>query len=123
MDKILLNNLSFYGYHGVLEEENNLGQKFFIDLELAADLEAAGGSDDLDRSVNYALVYEVVKEICEEEKYQLLEALAERIAAKVLKEFPKVEEVMLRVKKPEAPIPGIFDYVGVEIRRKRIRKE
>ncbi|WP_018247893.1 dihydroneopterin aldolase [Orenia marismortui] len=123
MDKILLNNLSFYGYHGVLEEENNLGQKFFIDLELAADLEAAGESDDLDRSVNYALVYEVVKEICEEEKYQLLEALAERIAAKVLKEFPKVEEVTLRVKKPEAPIPGIFDYVGVEIRRKRIREE
>jgi len=119
MDKIILNDLSFYGYHGALVEENRLGQKFFIDLELYLDLESAGKSDDLNQSVSYALVYEVVKGICEEERYQLIEALAEKIADRILKEFTKIEEIMVRVKKPEAPIPGIFDHVGVEIFRGR----
>lgn len=119
MDKIFLNNLSFYGYHGVLTEENKLGQKFFIDLELYLDLQSAGKNDDLDESVNYAVVYELVKEICEQERYQLIEALAERIADQILAEFSKIKAVLVKVKKPEAPIPGIFDNVGVEIFREK----
>ncbi|AZR73419.1 dihydroneopterin aldolase [Anoxybacter fermentans] len=119
MDKIILNNLAFYGYHGALTEENIIGQKFFIDLELYCDVKVAGETDDLSYSVNYAQVYEIVKKICEGDPYKLIEALAENIAKKILKEFPVVKEVMVRVKKPEAPVNGIFDYFGVEIRRGR----
>ncbi len=118
MDKIILEDLAFYGYHGALVEENELGQKFFIDLELGCDLEPAGKSDQLAKSVNYAQVYELVKEICQEEQFKLLEALAEEIAGTILEEFARVEEVTVRVEKPEAPIEGIFDHVGVEITRK-----
>lgn len=119
MDKIILNNLSFYGYHGALKEENVLGQKFFIDIELYLDFKKAGKSDDVNDSVHYGEVYEVVKKVVEHEKYNLLEALAENISKQVFDSFEMVQEIMVRVKKPEAPVNAIFDYFGVEIRRKK----
>lgn len=119
MDKILLNNLGFYGYHGVLKEENTLGQKFFIDMELYLDTKEAGLSDDMNKSVSYADVYEVVKDITENKQFKLIEALAENIAKEVLDRFQLIEGLSIRVKKPEAPVRGIYDYFGVEIRRMR----
>lgn len=103
----------------MLSEENNLGQKFFIDAELYADLHPAGESDDVEQAVNYAEVYEVIKEICENKEFDLIEALAENIAQTILEQFALVEEVTIKVKKPEAPVAGVFDYVGVEIKRTR----
>ena len=119
MDKILLNNLGFYGYHGVLKEEGILGQKFFIDMELYLETNESGLTDDMNKSVSYADVYEVVKEITEKRRFNLIEALAENIAKEVLEKFNLINEVMVRVKKPEAPVNGIYDYFGVEIRRSR----
>ncbi|ABR48321.1 dihydroneopterin aldolase [Alkaliphilus metalliredigens QYMF] len=119
MDKIILKNLGFYGYHGVLPEENRLGQKFFVDIELYADLKTAGNSDDVKDTINYAEVYDVTKDIVENQTFQLIEALAETIAAKVLKDFSRVNEILVTIRKPEAPVNGIYDYFGVEIRRKR----
>ncbi|GAB6100202.1 dihydroneopterin aldolase [Halanaerocella petrolearia] len=120
MDKIILDGLSFYGYHGALEEENKLGQKFIIDLELKCDLKQAGSSDNLKESVNYAQVYQLVADICQNQQYKLLEALAENIAQSILENYSLVEEVLVKVKKPEAPIKGIFNYVAVEIERSRL---
>lgn len=119
MDKILLNNLGFYGYHGVLSEENTLGQKFFLDIELYLDTHEAGIYDDMDKSVSYADVYSVVKHIVEERRYNLIEALAENISIEILFKFELIKEVMVRVKKPEAPVNGIYDFFGIEIRRYR----
>lgn len=119
MDKILLKNLGFYGYHGVLKEESVLGQKFFIDIELYVDTKEAGIKDDMNKSVSYADVYEVVKIIAEDKRFNLIEALAENISIEVLEKFELVKEIMVRVKKPEAPVKGIYDYFGVEIRRSR----
>ena len=119
MDKIILSNLGFYGYHGVLEAEKVLGQKFFIDMELYLETKEAGQTDDMNKSVSYADVYEVVKEITEKRRFNLIEALAENIAKEVLDKFELINEVMVRVKKPEAPVNGIYDYFGVEIRRGR----
>ncbi|AGB40473.1 dihydroneopterin aldolase [Halobacteroides halobius DSM 5150] len=119
MDKIILDGLSFYGYHGALEEENELGQKFIIDLELKCDLKEAGSTDQLKKSVNYAQVYQLVADICQNQQYKLLEALAENIAKNILQDFYLVEEILVKVKKPEAPIKGIFNYVAVEIERSR----
>jgi dihydroneopterin aldolase len=119
MDKILMKNLSFYGYHGVLPEENKLGQKFIVDAILYLDLSEAGCSDNVDDTVSYAEVYEIIKNQVTAKQYQLLEALAENIAKEILQKHSKVQEIELTVKKPEAPVNGIFDYFGVEIRRKR----
>lgn len=119
MDKIILKNLCFYGYHGVLKEENILGQKFFIDIELYLDLKKAGITDQVQDSVHYGEVYEVVKEIVENKRFKLLEALGENIANEVLNEFQLVDEMVVTIRKPEAPVHAIFDYFGIEIRRKR----
>lgn len=119
MDKIIMHHLSFYGYHGVLEEEKRLGQKFILDIELWVDLALAGATDHVDNTVSYADVYEDVKELAENQSFHLIEALAEHISHRILEKYGKVKKVMVRVKKPEAPVKGIFDYFGVEIERSR----
>ncbi|NLT96109.1 MAG: dihydroneopterin aldolase [Clostridia bacterium] len=119
MDKITLKNLVFFGHHGVLDEEKTLGQKFYVDLELFLDLKQAGISDNLEETVNYADVYQLVKKLVTEFRFNLIEALAESIANRILLNFEKIQEVKVAIRKPEAPVPGIFDYMAVEIRRKR----
>jgi dihydroneopterin aldolase len=119
VDKIIMKNMEFYGYHGVLEEENRFGQKFIVTMELFADLKSAGISDDLRETINYAEVYEIVKNAVEKKLFKLIEALGEDIATTVLKRFSSVKELTVKVKKPSAPIKGTFEYFGVEIRRIR----
>ena len=118
MDKILLRGMRFWGFHGVLEAEQALGQVFIIDLELRGDFGPAGVQDDLERAVNYADIYQRVKDIVEGERYRLIEALAERLASRILAEF-EIREALVRVNKPHAPIPGPFDNVAVEIVREK----
>ncbi|MGL1891514.1 MAG: dihydroneopterin aldolase [Spirochaetaceae bacterium] len=119
MDKIILKNLKFYGYHGVLPEETKLGQKFIIDIELFSNLKPAGISDDLTKSTSYAEVFESVKKIVEGKPLKLIEALAEKIAETILSEYNLINSLKVKVKKPEAPVPGIYDYFAVEITRNR----
>lgn len=116
LDQVFIKGIQFYGYHGVAEEERRLGQRFLMDVELKMDLRPAGGSDELSASVDYAEVLRLVKEIGEKEQYQLLEALAERVAAVLLERFPAAE-VKVRASKPAPPLPGAFEAVGVEISR------
>ncbi len=117
MDKIVMKNLAFYGYHGVLKEENSIGQKFFVDIEIFTSLRQAGETDNVDDTINYSLIYEVVKDIVENKRFKLIEALAEEISKAILHKFLQVKEIKIGIKKPEAPVPGIYDYFGVEIRR------
>ncbi|TCT13972.1 dihydroneopterin aldolase [Natranaerovirga pectinivora] len=119
MDKIIMKNLGFYGYHGVLQEEKTLGQKFFIDVELYVDLKKAGETDDLNYTINYATVYDLIKDITENKVFNLIEALGEHIVNKILSHYQEIKEINIRIKKPEAPVKGIYDYFGVELRRKR----
>ncbi|RBW67662.1 dihydroneopterin aldolase [Bacillus taeanensis] len=119
MDKIHLNEMAFYGYHGVLPEENKLGQRFFVDLILGLNLKNAGLTDDLKKTVNYAEAYETVRSIVEGKRRQLVEAVAEGIAKEIFDAFPIVEEVKVKVVKPDPPIRGHYRSVAVEITRKR----
>lgn len=117
-DRISLRGLEFFAYHGVMPEEKTLGQRFLIDVDLFKDLDQAGESDQVKDTVNYAEVYQRIRAVVTEERYQLIERLAERIADQVLQEFSCVA-VRVEVHKPQAPIPGIFRDVSVEIHRER----
>ncbi|EAE2434947.1 dihydroneopterin aldolase [Listeria innocua] len=119
MDKIYLNELAFYGYHGVLQEETKLGQTFRVSLILGLSTKKAGQSDSVDDTVSYADVYETVKGIVEGAPFKLIEALAEKIASEVLTDYPLLEEITVKLIKPNPPIPGHYDSVAVEIKRKR----
>lgn len=111
--------MEFYGYHGVFPEENVLGQRFKVDLTVSVDLKKAGQTDDLEYSVNYGELYQVCKDIVEGKPCKLVEALAEKIAANVLRDFALIDEVKVTVIKPDPPIPGHYRSVAVEITRRR----
>lgn len=119
LDKLSVAGMQFFGYHGVFPEENRLGQKYEVSLDLYLDLRAAGRTDALNETVNYALVYETVKQIVEGPPFKLIEALAENIASRVIENYTKVDECTVRVKKPNPPFDIHFDGVTVEIHRKR----
>ncbi|HLZ09330.1 MAG TPA: dihydroneopterin aldolase, partial [Chloroflexota bacterium] len=115
--RIVLRNLSFYGYHGCDPGERQLGQRFLVDLALTLDLEPAGRSDDLTRTVDYGVVFRLVREIVEGEPCFLIETVAERIASALL-EKTIVRSVWVAVRKPRAPIKGMANgEVAVEITR------
>ncbi|HHV60158.1 MAG TPA: dihydroneopterin aldolase [Clostridiaceae bacterium] len=119
MDEIVLKNLKFYGYHGLYQDEKISGQTFIVDIEMKADIRAACESDSIEDTVDYSKVYEKAKHITENHRYQLVEKLAEAISQGILTDFDRVFEVTVTVKKPQAPIDGKFDWVGVKITRRR----
>ncbi|SDN84641.1 dihydroneopterin aldolase [Bacillus sp. OK048] len=119
MDRIFVNQMEFYGYHGVFPEENKLGQRFIVDLMVQVDLKKAGETDELEYSVNYGELFLVCKEIVEGKPFKLIEAVAEKIATTVLEHFPLVLEATIKVIKPDPPIPGHYQSVAVEITRRR----
>jgi len=115
LDIIRLHNAVFYAYHGVMSDEQNLGGKFEVDVELHCDLSAAKEKDTLHQTVNYEKVYGVMKQTVIGKKFFLIEALAQAIASGILKEFPQVLKTTIRIRKPGAAVHGIIDHVEVEI--------
>ncbi|KAK9806628.1 hypothetical protein WJX73_001964 [Symbiochloris irregularis] len=118
-DRLLLRGLVFTGYHGVLPEENVLGQKFVVDADLSCDLRKAGLTDDLDATVSYADVYRLIKSIVEGKPRKLVEAVAEDIAAQILAQHTRVHAVNIHICKPHVAVEGVVDSLGVEIMRAR----
>ncbi|WP_338450488.1 dihydroneopterin aldolase [Niallia oryzisoli] len=119
MDRIYLNKMEFYGYHGVLPEETRLGQRFMVDLRVETDLKRAGITDNLEESISYVDLFEVCKSVVEGKPYKLIEAVAEKIADEILRQFIKVSSITVKVIKPNPPIPGHYESVAIEITRSR----
>ena len=116
-DRIILEGMRFYGYHGGSPEERSLGQPFEVDLEAELDLTIPGMSDNRDDTVSYTHLYRVVKEVMEGEPKNLLEALAGEIADRAMKSFA-LHGVMVRVRKPRPPIKGaVISGAAVQIHR------
>ncbi|MCH1626911.1 dihydroneopterin aldolase [Fredinandcohnia quinoae] len=119
MDKIYVNQMEFYGYHGVFPEETKLGQRFIVDLVVEVDLMKAGKTDNLEYSVSYAELFNVCQRIVEGQPFKLIEALSEKIAETILFEFPLVSSCTVKLIKPDPPIRGHFKSVAVEMTRSR----
>jgi len=119
-DQIFLEGMIFYGYHGVHEEERRLGQRFVVDLQALCSLRAAGSADDPAQTVSYSDLYRVAREVVEGTPRLLIEAVAESIAAIILERYAPIEEIVVTVRKPEAPIKGsVLTSAGVRIVRRR----
>ena len=118
-DRIALTNMVFQARHGVNEREKVEAQRFEVDVELVLDLGPAGRHDDLRRTVDYRDVYDATRRVVEATSFDLIEALAEAIAGEVLGEQALVEEVVVRVRKPEVRLGGPLDHASVEIARRR----
>ena len=117
MDKIYIKDLEVYAFHGVNQQEKDMGQKFLISLELFFDLREAGESDDLTKTVSYAEICSVLCEEFKKNKYDLIEKAAEETASFILLKYPRIEGIKVLIKKPWAPIGKALDYVAVEVER------
>lgn len=118
-DKIVIKGLEVYARHGVLAEEQELGQKFIIDAVLCMDLRAAGANDDISRTVNYADVCEDLIKWMQKKSFCLIESAAAYIAESVLIKYRKVARVEIDLKKPSAPLAFHIDTVMVHTVRER----
>jgi dihydroneopterin aldolase len=117
-DKLLLDDVRFYGQHGTTKAEQAIGAWFSVDAELALDLTPAALSDDLGATVDYGQVAHRIVEIGTRNRVNLLERLAGLIAESLLREFP-AETVRVRVRKLTAPLEGLVGTPGVELVRRR----
>lgn len=116
-DVIKISGIEAKGFNGVLEKERKRGQKFLVDVELYLPLKNL--NDQLNKTVNYAEVAQVVKNQITGDPRMLIETLAEDIAREILKKFKRIKRVKVVVHKPNAPIPLKFKDVSVEIERSR----
>ena len=117
-DKILIEDIRFYGHHGATEAEQEVGAWFSVDVELALDLTPAALSDDLQATVDYSAVVRRVVAIGTADRLRLLERLAGLVSEALLREFP-ARDVTVRVRKLTAPIDGIAAVPGVQMKRAR----
>jgi dihydroneopterin aldolase len=119
-DLVAIRGLRVRGFHGVLAAERRDGQDFLVDAVLSLDTATAAVTDDLASTVNYSEVAHRLAAIVAGEPVNLIETLAERLAADCL-EQPLVDEVEITLHKPSAPIGLPFDDVTVTVRRSRAR--
>jgi len=118
-DRIVLAGMVFLARHGVNEREKVEEQRFEVDVELAVDTRAAAAGDDLGETVDYRGVYERTRRVVEETTVELIETLADRIAREILAATDRIEEVTVRVRKPDVDLGGPLDYAAVEVTRGR----
>lgn len=118
-DQIFIDDLQVQALIGVYEVERVAPQPLRFDVRIAFDNHRAGASDALADTIDYAAIAERIAALCAQSQYQLVEALAEHVAARLLAEFP-MQAVCLRVTKPNA-VPAAKGGVGVQITRQRER--
>lgn len=116
---IRIKNATFYGYHGVSNEEQNVGGKFEADIDIYTDFSKAAASDDINKTVDYYQVYSFLNQYAVKQKYYLIEALAVEIADELLKKFSRIIKVAVRVRKNNPPLGGVVDCVEAEVIKER----
>jgi 7,8-dihydroneopterin aldolase/epimerase/oxygenase len=116
---IRIKKASFYGYHGVLTEEQSVGGKFEADVDIYTDFSSAAAKDKLKETINYHDVYKLLYHLALEEKHYLIETLAAKVADKLLMSFPKIQKVAVRIRKNNPPLGGVADCVEVEVIKSR----
>jgi dihydroneopterin aldolase len=114
LTKLTIRNLEFYAYHGVRSEEQALGGKFQVDIELWYNDKAAVLSDNVKNALNYEEVVFTLDEIMNGDPFNLVETLSYEMMSGLMEKFPLIERVAIRVRKLNVPIRHIVDYIEVE---------
>ncbi len=111
---ITLHNLVFYAYHGVLPQEQVVGNEYYVDLKMKVDFTEAALTDDVENTVSYAEVYEAIKEEMSIPA-KLIENVGYRICQRIFNDFGLIEEVTLKLGKRNPPMGADIDASGVEL--------
>ncbi|MEO0327954.1 MAG: dihydroneopterin aldolase [Pseudomonadota bacterium] len=113
--KITLKNCAFFARHGVFNEEETLGQRFFVDAILDVDAGNALETDEIEGTVDYGTAFKVIETIITGKRRFLIEALALEVARAICDEFEMVQRAEITIRKPNAPVQGVLDHVEVTV--------
>ena len=116
---IRIKRATFYGYHGVMSEEQSVGGKFEADVDMYTNFAEAAKKDSLHETIDYHKVYKVLYRIALEQKNYLIESVATKIADELLTNFSSIEKIAVRVRKNNPPLGGVVDCVEVEVVKER----
>ncbi len=119
MGKIIIEEMEFYAFHGHYQEEQIVGNRFLVDLEMDADLTDAADSDNLDDAVNYQQAYQIIKYEMRQTKSNLLENIGKRILDALFAEMEGIEKASIRIRKLNPPMGGPIKSVGIKMSRKK----
>ena len=117
-DTIILEGIRFHGFHGLTRMERQVGVRYRVDVEMAADVTAAAATDRVSDTIDYRKVHQLVIEVGRRESYHLIETLSAHLAEEILRRFP-VLRVRVLVRKETPVLDGIVDAVGVQVERTR----
>lgn len=112
---ITLKNCAFFARHGVLEQENVLGQRFFVDAVLEVDGGETLSSDRVEDTVHYGEAFLVIEQVVTGQQRKLIESLALDVAKALCARFSQIQQAEITIRKPSAPIPGVLDYAEVRV--------
>lgn len=115
MYEIRLQNCAFFARHGVYDQEEFLGQRFYVDAVLQVDPGDALENDEIEGTVDYGAAFQAIEAIITGKRRYLIEALALEIAKALSVRFPQITRAEITVRKPNAPVPGVLDYVEVRV--------
>ncbi|MBK7106209.1 MAG: dihydroneopterin aldolase [Ignavibacteriae bacterium] len=119
LNVVRIKNAVFYAYHGALKEEQFIGGKFEADVDMFFNFTEAAANDDLSKTINYDEVYKFINKVIHEKKYYLIETLATIIADSLLKTYPILEKINVKVRKNNVPVGGIIEHVEAEVEKRR----
>ncbi len=115
MYQIRMKNCAFFARHGVFDEEEMLGQRFYVDAVLTVDPGRALEDDSIEGTVDYGVAFQVIEKIITGQRRFLIEALALEVGKALTQRYPQIERAEITVRKPNAPVPGVLDYVEVTV--------
>jgi len=113
MYTIRMQNCAFFARHGLLEEENKLGQRFYLDVVMRVEPGKPLDDDSIDGTVDYGVAFKLIESIVTGKRRFLIESLALDAARALCEKFPQVVRAEVTVRKPNAPVQGVLDYVEV----------
>jgi dihydroneopterin aldolase len=116
---IRIKRATFYGYHGVMSEEQSVGGKFEADVDMYTNFAEAAKKDSLHETIDYHKVYKVLYRLALEQKNYLIESVATKIADELLMKFEAIDKIAVRVRKNNPPLGGVVDSVEVEVIKER----
>lgn len=112
---IRMKNCAFFARHGVLDEEETLGQRFYVDAELTVEPDRPLLDDSMESTVDYGVAFEVIEKIITGQRRFLIEALALEVGKALSERFPQIRKAAITVRKPNAPVRGVLDHVEVTV--------
>ncbi len=115
MYQIRMKNCAFFARHGVFDEEEMLGQRFYVDAVLTVDPGRALEDDAIENTVDYGVAFQVIEKIITGQRRFLIEALALEVGKALTQRYPQIARAEITVRKPNAPVPGVLDYVEVTV--------